>query len=933
MRFGYKAIETPVLTPADIFAGRYGDNGRLMYTFTDKGKRNVSLPYDLTVPFARYIASQQHRLTFPFKRFQTAKVWRAEKPQKGRLREFVQTDIDIIGSASLLCEAEIIKVIYEALLALGLIDIRIRFNSRRLQNHIFQFLSIAEANVKSLLKIFNQLKNKNECLSALLESGITNNEQVYEALKPEASSQLSIEKLKYTFANDSLTHEIEHFLSLTSELGLNTHLFHFEPTLSRGLDYYTGIVFEIDFNNITSICSGGRYDDLCGKFCTDNFSGVGASFGLDRLTEALLSNQSNLISKKRTHSSDVLVAWFNNHADEAHAQLRIFRSLESLGFLANCGIHPQSTHDRALTTTTNMDGVNIVFLRHADIPEYVQAGVADFGIVGKNLLFEKEYTVLTRLALPFAFCRLVIAVSINSHIQSVKDLDSERIATSYPQSVRKFLKSESIHASISFIQGSVEIAPSLGLAEAICDLTQTGKTLRENNLKELVTTNINVIHNMMTSKLAVHFLHHLSMQDIEQLVKRNKLEQRSLRKKVQSILDDVQRKGDKSVLQFTRQFDKVTLDSQLVLDAEFTQAENLVSENMRRVITTAAQNIQTFHKSSFWEKSPVVETTAGILCHSETRPIQKVGLYVPGGSAPLISTVLMLAIPAKLAGCQEIILCTPTDKKGNINPHILFAAKHYGITKVFKIGGAQAIAAMAYGTSTVPKVFKIFGPGNQYVTMAKQLVSSAENGPAIDMPSGPTEQLIIADSTAYPKYVTADMLSQAEHGTDSQVILATTSVQFAEAVQNELVEQASVLPRYDIVAQSLKNSFIVIGQSISNLIAFANLYAPEHLLIQTQNPEDIASKIQNAGSVFLGHLSAESIGDYASGPNHALPTYGYARAYSGVSVASFQRIITFQKISKTGLTTIADTVTSLARAEGLEAHARAVEIRLSEKSV
>ncbi len=401
----------------------------------------------------------------------------------------------------------------------------------------------------------------------------------------------------------------------------------------------------------------------------------------------------------------------------------------------------------------------------------------------------------------------------------------------------------------------------------------------------------------------------------------------SLLKPVQKILDKVKAKGDKAVMKYTYQFDGVAINTLSVGPAEIKEASNQLSNELKSAIAVAAANIEKFHAAQI---HPVekISTMPGIDCWRQSSAIEKVGLYIPGGSAPLFSTVLMLAIPAKLAGCRELILCSPPDKNGNIHPAILYTAALCGVTKIFKAGGVQAIAAMAYGTDSIPKVFKIFGPGNQYVTLAKQLIQ--QDGLAIDMPAGPSEVLVIADDTANPAFVAADLLSQAEHGPDSQAVLVTTSEKIAEQVSTTLQEQLALLPRKNIATRALKESRILLLKNLEEAIAFSNLYAPEHLILCTDNALALSASVTAAGSVFIGNYSPESAGDYASGTNHTLPTNGFAAMYSGVSVDSFVKKISFQQISREGLQNIGNAIMEMAAAEGLEAHKNAVSIRLKE---
>jgi len=409
-----------------------------------------------------------------------------------------------------------------------------------------------------------------------------------------------------------------------------------------------------------------------------------------------------------------------------------------------------------------------------------------------------------------------------------------------------------------------------------------------------------------------------------QLLQRPAMEQLSLEKKVKKILDKVKAGGDKAVKKMTKEFDGVKIKNLLVSEKEIAEAITLVPDELKNAINIAKNNIAAFHALQL-QQEPAIETMHGVKCWRKAVGIEKVGLYIPGGTAPLFSTVLMLGIPAKLAGCKEIVFCTPPQKDGTINPVVLYAAQIAGITKMFKAGGAQAIAAMAYGTETIPKVYKIFGPGNQYVTSAKQLIQSEI---AIDMPAGPSEVCVLADDTADASFIAADLLSQAEHGTDSQVLLVSTSKHLVDNVQDQIDKQVEQLPRKKFALQSLDNSKAIVVNNIDEAIELVNEYAAEHLIISCSNDEAIAEKIINAGSVFLGNYSPESVGDYASGTNHTLPTNGFARSYSGVSIDSFVKKITYQKLTKEGLNNIGKTVEIMAKAEGLDAHANAVKIRL-----
>lgn len=410
-----------------------------------------------------------------------------------------------------------------------------------------------------------------------------------------------------------------------------------------------------------------------------------------------------------------------------------------------------------------------------------------------------------------------------------------------------------------------------------------------------------------------------------QLLQRPVADAALLNKQVRKVLEKVKKQGDRALRSFTRQFDGVSLRQLAVSEKEINAAIKQVPEALAAAIRQASENITRFHESQV-APATEVETMPGIRCWRRSVAIEKVGLYVPGGTAPLFSTVLMLGIPARLAGCREIILCTPPQKNGTVHPAVLFAAREAGITRIFKVGGAQAIAAMAYGTASVPAVYKILGPGNQYVTCAKQLVQ--QEGLAIDMPAGPSEVCVLADETADAAFIAADLLSQAEHGADSQVLLVTTSPALARDVQAQVAAQLAQLPRQQLAQLSLQNSKAIVVDNINTALDLVNEYAAEHLILHCANDEALAGKVINAGSVFLGAYSPESVGDYASGTNHTLPTNGYARAYSGVSVDSFVKKITYQKLTMDALRAIAPTVTSMAEAEGLQAHARAVTIRL-----
>lgn len=414
-----------------------------------------------------------------------------------------------------------------------------------------------------------------------------------------------------------------------------------------------------------------------------------------------------------------------------------------------------------------------------------------------------------------------------------------------------------------------------------------------------------------------------------ELCRRAEQDNSSIAETVARIVDRVARGGDAAVRELTLQIDGAAPEALAVSEAEFAAAEAAVSPELKEAIARAAENIRAFHAAQM-PREIRVETAPGVLCVQRPVPIQRVGLYIPGGTAPLFSTVLMLAVPALTAGCPEVILCTPPNKQGSVAPAVLYAAAACGLRRVFKVGGAQAIAAMAYGTESIPKVDKIFGPGNRYVTMAKQLVSGRNT--AIDMPAGPSEVMVLADETARPEFVAADLLSQAEHGRDSQAIAVCSSQALAEAVLAQVEAQAARLSRADFVQQSLSNSRIVVLADRAEMLDFANTYAAEHLIISLRDAEEAASHITAAGSVFIGNYTPESAGDYASGTNHTLPTCGWTAAYSGVNIDSFMRKMTLQHITREGLASLAPTITTMAEAEGLQAHANAVTVRLSQIS-
>lgn len=422
------------------------------------------------------------------------------------------------------------------------------------------------------------------------------------------------------------------------------------------------------------------------------------------------------------------------------------------------------------------------------------------------------------------------------------------------------------------------------------------------------------------------YFHYPAATDWEKISARPHLDTQQLAEVVKDVLADIKANGDEAVRKYESKFDHVEVDSLKVRADEINEAEGLIDDELKNSLLTAYHNIYTFHESQRFQGHHV-ETCPGVDCWQKSMPIEKVGLYIPGGTAPLFSTVLMLATPAKIAGCKDIVICTPPNKEGKVNPAILMAAKIAGVTEIFKIGGVQAIGAMAYGTETVPKVYKIFGPGNQYVMAAKQHVSLTDV--AIDMPAGPSEVCVIADDTSNPIFVAADLLSQAEHGVDSQVLLITTSEMMLDEIIAEIKSQLEVLPRKQIAVKALENSKFVLVHDTAEAMAISNAYAPEHLIIATADYKELSEKVVNAGSVFLGQYACESAGDYASGTNHTLPTHGYAKAYNGVNLDSYCRKITFQHLSRQGVDSIGQAVVTMAENEQLEAHANAMRVRLT----
>ena len=421
------------------------------------------------------------------------------------------------------------------------------------------------------------------------------------------------------------------------------------------------------------------------------------------------------------------------------------------------------------------------------------------------------------------------------------------------------------------------------------------------------------------------FVSYPKIEDWQDLLKRRTQTVEDIEDTVKQIFSEVDSKGDEAIKKYTELFDGIKLNQLEVSNLEIKESESLVSEELKQAISLAKSNIELFHKAQRTQKIEV-ETTQGVRCWQEKRPIQKVGLYIPGGTAPLFSTILMLAVPALIAGCEEVVLCTPPDKKGKINPAILYTANLCGISKIYKVGGIQAIAGMTFGTKSISKVYKIFGPGNQFVTVAKQLATKFNV--AIDMPAGPSELLVVADDTANAAFVASDLLSQAEHGKDSQVILVSTSMDLIKDVEAEISNQLKELPRKDIAEVAIKHSKSILVKDNVEALDLINTYGPEHFIICTKDNDFFVNGIQNAGSVFIGNYTPESAGDYASGTNHTLPTNGYAKQYSGVNLDSFMKSMTFQEISKTGIQNIGNAIELMAEAEGLQAHKNAVTLRL-----
>lgn len=707
----------------------------------------------------------------------------------------------------------------------------------------------------------------------------------------------------------------------------------------------------------------------------------------------------------------------------------------SFDLLERCGLKFVRSKDKLFCYGRNMP-IDLLLVRDDDIPELLMDGVCDLGIVGQNVAEEAQLerkllgqnsALESVRELGFGGCRLSLAVPEGRPYETASDLNGLRVATSYPQLTARFLAAQDVAANIVKLSGSVEIAPSLGTADAIADLVSTGSTLRANHLKEaevffplaggavsrrdrarraktansaaLIVTNRRrvagqreqVRHAARTARALAgdsadfarrrksnHFaagrrrqsgggacglsrdgllgasgratrgrrigdfgvagredagmktLQWSALDEAQRdtaLARPTQLQSTEQRAAVQRIIDQVRTDGDGALRALTRRYDGITLTDIQVDQASLVQAEQGLAPALAAAIAQARRNIETFHRATMTDDVRI-ETMPGVICERHSRPIAKVGLYVPAGSAPLPSTVLMLGIPAALAGCAQVVLCSPAGQLGEIDATTLAAARQLGIEQVYRVGGAQAIAAMAYGTESIPKCDKVFGPGNSWVTTAKQLVAQDPAGAAIDMPAGPSEVLVIADAAAEPVFVASDLLSQAEHGPDSQVLLITDQPQLPAAVGRAIEQQLSELGRAETAREALRHARLIVTEDLSTAVQVANRYAPEHLIINTANARELVAQVTAAGSVFVGPWSPESAGDYCSGTNHVLPTNGYARAYSGVSVASFQTTMTVQELTAEGLRRLGPTVETLANAEGLDAHRQAISLRL-----
>ena len=598
-----------------------------------------------------------------------------------------------------------------------------------------------------------------------------------------------------------------------------------------------------------------------------------------------------------------------------------------------------SASKRTLLVQSSNFPLEVLYLRDDDIPQSVASGVADIGVVGENEFVERgeDADIISRLG--FSKCRLSLAIPKEIDYKGVEWFNGKKIATSYPGILRHFLEEHHISAEIHVITGSVEISPGIGLADGIFDIVSSGSTLVSNNLREVevvMQSEALLIGNKQMSDEKRQILEQMlfRFKAVKDAEDKKYVRMNAPKARLQEIIDVLPGLKSPTIIPLA---DDEWCSVHTVLDQkqfweiigklkEMEEAEKLVSADLKAAIQLAHYNIKTFHEAQHF-KPKKVETQPGVVCWQKSVAIQKVGLYIPGGTAPLFSTVLMLATPAKIAGCEEIVLCTPPGRNGKVNPAILVAARVAGVSKIFKAGGVQAIGAMAYGTESIPKVYKIFGPGNQYVMAAKQQVSL--HAVAIDMPAGPSEVCVIADEQANVEFVAADLLSQAEHGVDSQVMLITTSEQLILDVQAEVNRQLDMLPRKEIAQKALENSRMVLVKDKQEAIDLSNAYAPEHLIIQTHDYEKLAAKVINAGSVFMGAYACESAGDYASGTNHTLPTHGYATTYSGVNLDSYCRKVTFQHLTEDGIRSIGHAVELMAEAEQLEAHKNAMTIRIN----
>lgn len=710
---------------------------------------------------------------------------------------------------------------------------------------------------------------------------------------------------------------------------------------------------------------------------------------------------------------------------------------DSRELLARCGIKINLHTQRLIAMAENMP-IDILRVRDDDIPGLVMDGVVDLGIIGENVLEEEllnrraqgedpRYFTLRRL--DFGGCRLSLATPVDEAWDGPAALNGKRIATSYPHLLKRYLDQKGVSFKSCLLNGSVEVAPRAGLADAICDLVSTGATLEANGLREveviyrskacliqrdgemadakqqLIDKLLTRIQGVIQARESKYIMMHAPSERLDEVIallpgaerptilplagdqqrvamhmvssetlfwetmeklkalgassilvlpieddgviamsfntlidwnscspeQQRELLMRpaisaseSISRTVAEILENVKNNGDRALREYSAKFDKTEVGALRVTEEEIQQASSRLSDELKQAMQVAVRNIDTFHTAQILP--PVdIETQPGVRCQQVTRPIASVGLYIPGGSAPLFSTVLMLATPARIAGCKKVVLCSPPP----IADEILYAAQLCGVKEVFNVGGAQAIAALALGTESIPKVDKIFGPGNAYVTEAKRQVSQRLDGAAIDMPAGPSEVLVIADSGATPDFVASDLLSQAEHGPDSQVILLTPDATLAEGVAKTVERQLAELSRAETARQALSASRLIIAKDLAQCVAISNAYGPEHLIIQTRNARELVDEITSAGSVFLGDWSPESAGDYASGTNHVLPTYGYTATCSSLGLADFQKRMTVQELTPQGFSALAATIETLAAAELLTAHKNAVTLRVN----